>query len=223
MEDFTHKFTETGLGKAPFHFTGCHENAFKLPDGTDRAGGSCDHCGTGIRWEFWILSSDGVRSKVGSDCISKAGDKGLINIARAEINKRNREKAQAKRDAVIRARLDAERERNGGLTDWELTEKQHADNFAVFQQAVAPAIELLEILANRLEDNRGGFRDGITKWFRSCDRFNIPSENALRIAAEILGKEAGRKNSAAFNAEFDRVTAIIEQAVDIVVAATEEG
>ena len=71
----THPFEKAGLGKAPFSCTHISENIFTLPDGTSKAGGCCDYCGTGIRYEFWIKGSvAGARQfKVGCDCVAKTG------------------------------------------------------------------------------------------------------------------------------------------------------
>lgn len=74
----THKFEAAGLGRAPFRFEGTTEKVFVNGDGTTRAGGSCDYCGTSIRTEFWLKSSDGRNFKVGCDCIAKAGDTGVL-------------------------------------------------------------------------------------------------------------------------------------------------
>lgn len=73
-----HKFEVAGLGAGPFRFTHMEENVITYPDGTTQAGGCCDYCFTGIRYEFHIVSKDGKRSKVGCDCIAKVGDEGLL-------------------------------------------------------------------------------------------------------------------------------------------------
>ena len=114
----THKFTDAGLGQAPFTFIGIHENAIKHANGHTQAGGSCDFCSTGIRWEHSILSADGKRSVVGSECIRKVGDAKLIKASELAKKKVAREKrAQAQRDKW-EAILDGPRDRTGGLTDW---------------------------------------------------------------------------------------------------------
>jgi GTP cyclohydrolase I len=67
----THPFEKSGLGKAPFSCTHVTENVFDNGDGTTKAGGCCDYCGTGIRWEFWIKGSvaGAKQFKVGCDCV----------------------------------------------------------------------------------------------------------------------------------------------------------
>jgi hypothetical protein len=103
-----HAFELAGLGKAPFRFVGCSENVHRSPDGTTRAGGSCDFCGTGIRTEFRIRSSDGKVSKVGCNCIAKVGDTGLLKAYKSSPEFRALERA--KRDAkaaLVNEELDA--------------------------------------------------------------------------------------------------------------------
>lgn len=103
-----HKFEAAGLGKAPFRFVGLSENAITYPDGTTKAGGSCDYCSTGIRHECWVLSADGKRFKVGCNCIEKVGDTGLLQAYKnsPEFRKATREKAAAKYAANL-AELNA--------------------------------------------------------------------------------------------------------------------
>jgi len=168
----THKFTESGLGEAPFRFVDVDEK----PDG-------CGHCGTGIRIRFHIVSADGVRSVVGSTCIQKTGDQGLIDIAKAEKNRRAREKAQAKREAQWAANIQAQRDRNGGLTDWEVSEQKRATDEAARLEALKPIIAL----ADDLEDGRGGFRDSVASDLRNGI---LPTPRGIEIVIEILGAPA---------------------------------
>lgn len=76
-----HAFEIAGLGLAPFRFLCVHVNAVTIGFGADaitKPGGSCDYCGTAILNEFHIQSADGKNSKVGCDCIMKAGDGGIM-------------------------------------------------------------------------------------------------------------------------------------------------
>jgi hypothetical protein len=94
-----HHFELAGLGKAPFHFTGTvTEKVFvACPGATPKAGSSCDYCGTGIRYEFWVRSACGKEFKVGCDCIHKTGDRGLIQqISAAERKLRDAKNKAAK-------------------------------------------------------------------------------------------------------------------------------
>lgn len=105
-----HVFEEAGLGKAPFYFEDIHEGWT-----------SCDHCGRSIYWQFSIASSDGKHFIVGSSCVAKTGDYGLIskvNAAdKAAKKKRAQEKKEAGRRAMIREKARA------WLLDWSSVEK----------------------------------------------------------------------------------------------------
>jgi hypothetical protein len=103
-----HKFEVAGLGLAPFRFVGMSENYITYPDGTGKAGGTCDYCGNGIRFECVVLSRDGKRFKVGSDCIAKVGDEGILRAYKnsPEVRAHKRKLAAAK-DAKVSAELVA--------------------------------------------------------------------------------------------------------------------
>jgi hypothetical protein len=100
-----HRFELAGLGKGPFQFTGTvTEKVFvACPGAMPKAGSSCDYCGTGIRYEFWVTSADGKTFKVGCDCIHKTGDRGLIQqIAKAERELRDAKNKAAKERKAAR-------------------------------------------------------------------------------------------------------------------------
>lgn len=98
-----HVFERAGLGTAPFRCVGYTESVFTMPDGSTKGGSSCDYCGTGIRFVCKIKSRDGRTFKVGSDCVAKTGDAGLIRSYRnsPEVRKVQRAKVAAKDAAVI--------------------------------------------------------------------------------------------------------------------------
>lgn len=84
-----HKFERAGLGKAPFRFVGLYEDRGPrktyLPGGIvvevgaeGQPMGVCKYCGTGIAICCKVRSADGKEFVVGSDCIEKVGDKGLV-------------------------------------------------------------------------------------------------------------------------------------------------
>lgn len=75
----THVFEAAGLGKAPFRCVGVVEVTYQAcPGAPIQPGGSCDYCGTGISIHCKIKSADGKEFKVGSDCVRKTGDAGLL-------------------------------------------------------------------------------------------------------------------------------------------------
>lgn len=107
-----HKFEVAGLGLAPFTFQGMEEKVVRYPDGTTQAGGSCDYCGTGIRYCCHVESADGKRFKVGSECIAKVGDAGLLKAYKSSPQHRAHQRAlrEAKAKAVsqeLRAFIEA--------------------------------------------------------------------------------------------------------------------
>ena len=108
----THPFEKAGLGKAPFSCTGVSENVWDNGDGTTKAGGVCDYCGTGIRWEFWIKGSiaGAKQFKVGCDCVAKTGwgIEGFEKV-RADHTRARRQEGAAKRRAARQAQVAAER------------------------------------------------------------------------------------------------------------------
>lgn len=89
-----HVFERAGLGRAPFRVVGYYESCITHPDGTTQASGNCIYCGTGIRWCCVIQSSDGNSFVVGSDCVNKTGDAGLIKAYKSSPEYR---KAQSDR------------------------------------------------------------------------------------------------------------------------------
>jgi hypothetical protein len=190
------------LGVAPFRFVGMTENAFRNPDGTTKAGGSCDHCGTGIRWECHVEDANGRRFKVGNDCIAKVGDHKLIKASHAAKLERQREARAEKREAERQAAIQAQRERNGGLTDWEVIEAQHRAE-ALIREAEKAARARLDV-AQIMRDGRHGFRDDMARMIETGETLR-PGQ--FKIVVEILAKETGgRKGSAKFKAELARWT-----------------
>ena len=134
----------------------------------------------------------------------------MIDTVKAEQRRIRREKAQAKREAARLAGQQAQRDKNGGLTDWEFTQKQHADNHKIWLAKTVAPRAVLSVFADKLDDGKGGFATNIAQQFRNGDRV---SGRALHIAKEIVAKQSGRKNSKAFNAAFDRIGETIDPAL----------
>lgn len=110
MAQIIHPFEAAGLGVAPFRFVGCTENVFVAhPGATPKAGGTCDYCSNGIRYEFHVQGADGRKFKVGCDCIRKVSSPGEKLLTASERAMRQAQKA-AKRAALLargKAALDA--------------------------------------------------------------------------------------------------------------------
>lgn len=85
----THVFEESGLGLPPFKILD-----YRLSDCRDTP---CAHCGTLIKNIFEVASSDDIISLVGSTCVRKSGDKGLINQQKRHFAAQRQEKIRAAR------------------------------------------------------------------------------------------------------------------------------
>lgn len=106
LEVGMHAFERAGLGKAPFRFIGASDNVIVYPDGSQKAGGSCDYCGTGIRTECQVKSADGRIFKVGCNCIEKVGDAGLLKAYKTSPEYRaHQNKLKRERDAIVLSEL----------------------------------------------------------------------------------------------------------------------
>lgn len=211
-----HPFQNT-IGPGPYKFLGSYDMgaalrhqeafgdtaaAFRDAPRLEAGMGTCVHCGHPILNIQIVRRGDGKLFGVGSDCIQKIGDKKLISAAKAEKNRIAREKSAAKREANRLARLEAQREKNGGLTDWELSEKRREDSRAAAEQRLKPIIEALSPFAAQLEDGSGGFRDSVARDLRNG---HIPSGRGYFIMLDILAKSAGRSNSRAYQNRYNEL------------------
>lgn len=88
-----HIFEAASLGKGPF----------KVSHVTTE-GGNCEYCSTLIVFRFYIKGQDSKVFFVGSDCVMKTGDAGLIKVVAAEVKKRQKE-LRLKREAEKLAKL----------------------------------------------------------------------------------------------------------------------
>ena len=91
-----HTFEAANLGKAPFKCVRRMEIVHCIPGEAPRAGGSCDYCGTGIRYAYVIRDAVGAEFKVGSECVRKTGDRGLTRIVDEHEAADRRAKADVK-------------------------------------------------------------------------------------------------------------------------------
>ena len=99
-----HVFERAGLGKAPFRFVSCQKKIYQaFPGAPVQPGSSCDFCGNGIMFEYWIRSSDGKDFKVGCDCVFKTNDAGLRRVVDAKRREIECKKAHERQDAKIDA------------------------------------------------------------------------------------------------------------------------
>jgi len=225
MAENIHVFEIRGLGFAPFRFVGIWEmpsrgfqanypNQYNRMIASAPCGvGSCHYCGMGISVHYLIKDMNGKVSAVGSECINKAGDVGLINAARYAKNKRIREKKHAKQLQQREARLFQERQIYAGLSKGESEnrwseiirnrmEQQRLDK-------LQPVLDILIPYADALQDGMRGFCDDVAMGLRKAE---LPRGRGLSIMLEILAKQYGRKNSKDFKAAYNSITAEVMQA-----------
>ena len=56
-----HKFEIAGLGQAPYRLVDVVKRVYQACEGAPvLPGSSCDYCGTGIMFEYWLASKDGI-------------------------------------------------------------------------------------------------------------------------------------------------------------------
>ena len=209
-----HKSFEMGV--APYKYVGfwampsralleANPNAFNLAMQGKPAccSGCCNHCYTGILNHHIIADATGRKFSVGSTCIGKLNDTKLMTQFKFAEKNRKRDERFAKQKAEREARnLKVEEERaaqrvvNGGLTDYEVSEKIKADKEAVRVAKFSDAAsELLCALGNQ----NGDFCRDLVRTIR---RGSLPWGYAKNIAIEIIAKQSGRKNSKAYDAAY---------------------
>lgn len=122
-QESKHQFEAAGLGVAPFRYVGFRERRGpeKILDKNgvwhgEECGspgqpmGTCKFCGQCIAICCEIVSADGKRFIVGSDCVEKTGDAGLRKV-KTEVAKYKREQSLAKervRIAQLNLRLSSD-------------------------------------------------------------------------------------------------------------------
>lgn len=110
QENKVHKFELAGLGKAPFYFVEAKELHYGNASVGQDFGGSCEYCGHYIRVGFFVKSSDNKTFVVGSDCIKKVGDKGLIKRVNQELAEKKRKADSAAVSELRQAVIDRNEE-----------------------------------------------------------------------------------------------------------------
>jgi hypothetical protein len=186
----THPFEKSGLGQAPFRCVGVTENVFMLPDGGSKAGGCCDYCFTGIRYEFHIESADEKNFKVGCDCVRKAGWITGFTEVRA---KHARQKRQA--GAAVR--------REAREAEWAAQRAQiTADRRAAFDAAY-PDLSAQLLAYEGTNEFLSSMKGGLIAWGGLTEKQAAAAQNALTRLAE---HEQAKVTSKWFGGIGDKVT-----------------
>lgn len=196
-----HPFEAAGLGKAPFRFLGLTENAIKVGDHI-QPGGTCDFCGTGIKYECRIGSADGRRFVVGTDCVMKLDRADNRLMGEVERAVKAREKAERKARADVRREVERESiaarvARRAPILDAYQAEWDAAD--AEYRAEVARANGWLTARLAEAGVPPGGF---VESMIASLGREPIGdlSDRAMAILEDIYAKRAGRSGSKANDA-----------------------
>src|SRR5574342_1408292 len=99
-----HVFERAGLGKAPFKLMRVEERTYQACQGAPvQPGTCCDFCMTAIRITCIIRDARGHEFKVGSDCVRKTGDQGLVRkLTDAQREKRHAANASKHQRDMLR-------------------------------------------------------------------------------------------------------------------------
>ena len=166
-----HPFEKAGLGKAPFQCKRVTEEYIQYPDGTTKAGGCCDYCGTGIRWMYHIVSSDSKRFHVGCDCVQRVGaEVEDFKKIRLELARTRRQAGVALRKAERQAKWEAE---------WEANKKEKYAEFCIENG------ELVKQIESYSGDNEfiQSIKFNLAKWGKL-------SPNQVKVAIDSFNREA---------------------------------
>jgi hypothetical protein len=220
MCETLHPFEEAGLGESPFRFVGLNKNVYSAAPGHIQAGGTCCYCGQGIMWECTIRSNDGKLFTVGCDCVAKldrADNRLVAAVHRAKL-KAERDKRDAEREArwaenraKREAELQAQRDRNGGLTDRELVERQEMlaakEKEAELAAGNAWLISVLKAVEYR--------SDFIQSMIDTLHRGTVAglSPRCQSILKDIYAKHHGRRGSKKYDAAEQEFESRIEECI----------
>lgn len=194
-----HPWELAGLGRAPFRYVGMYEELFRMPDGSVKAGGSCNYCGQGIRYCFKCVSSDDKSFVVGCDCIARVHSPaerivGETEKALKDFKRKARAEARAK---VHRERAEERRVR---------IERERAENLAACQADPLYA-RIKAVVGVATRDGANGFlvdmRDNMERWGGLTEKQKAAVE---RILERIESEPARKAASQWIGAEGERVT-----------------
>jgi hypothetical protein len=212
-----HKFEFAGLGQAPFRVVGLfsfpskslaehNPNAYNnhmqsIPK--DVVCGSCAFCHTALTHNYIVQSADGKKFVVGSDCVKKTGDLGLAEQIKL-IDRQLRTEARMKAmEADAKAKLNKERDANGGLTNEEMFQLKKAEILKAREPIESLIVEKLSPFTKALNQANGPFAHDMLVQLSQCN-LDLTSRT-VRIIIDIAAKAAGRANSKAYNQRFEEL------------------
>lgn len=199
-----HPFQEAGLGEAPFRLVDVIETKDAAQIGIPL--GCCHFCGAGLRFNFILRDRSGRLSVVGCDCVMKTGDAELMTAAELERKRHEkalREAARAAKweadQAARMAKLDEQRARNGGLTDYEMVEQRLREEARRRTEGNGWLVEVLEQV-----DTSGDFLPSIIRDLTTHTAAVDLSERAKSILADIYARQvSGKRRGPEFDAAAD--------------------
>jgi hypothetical protein len=227
-----HKFEEAGLGLAPFRVVGWSREVGpkNLGNGMSIGApgqpmGTCDYCGQGIAICVQVKSADGRRFVVGCDCAKKCDDETntattAVKRIQAEIRREAKAKKDAEKRAAIEADIQAQRDRNGGLTDWELQQEQirrEREGREAHQRAHYTAINMWLIESLKEVPYQSSFVDSMIDSLEKGPVGGL-SDRCLGILEDIYGKQHGRRNSKSYKAACDLFWDKVDSSLDNIVS-----
>lgn len=220
MLTLTHKWQDQGLGVAPFRVvailsvpsqslaadnTDAYNGAMADCQASARAFGvtlcACQACGQSLVHNVIIRDARGAHFVVGTDCATKTDDAEVISQVEAIERKKRAEEKAARHDRERQerqARRDADeaaqRERNNGLTDFEVKAKAGAEAEAAREaRYTAENAWLLDVLKTAYQ---GDFVVSIMDGLRRNSAADVLGGRARDIVADIYAKaKGGRRGS----------------------------
>ncbi len=225
----THLWQEQGLGAAPFHvhcvisfpsksLCEANPNAYNLAAGEAcqqaKALGvhlcSCYSCGMSLEHNVVIRDANKKFFVVGMDCAMKTGDTQIMTQVEYLEKKRQqaiRDKKSAEayeaRQAAWRAKDDAERAVNGGMTNREIAAQQRLDaqNAVIAENKVKYAWLIKPLCEIQYSS------DFINNMLDKIEKFGAQglSEKCINIICDIYAKQVSgsKRGSKKYNAALD--------------------
>jgi hypothetical protein len=206
MNTATHPFTRAGFGPAPFRCVGMTVEKYQACQGAPiQPGTSCDYCGTGIMYAFWIVNADESRRfKVGCDCVAKTN---------ADVVGFKAEKA--KHDKTIRdTRNAAARERRAAKREAEHKERQRVwaiereERFNAFALAHGDVITFLSPHANA-----SGF---LADMYHNVGKWGSLTDGQLAAVRKIMTQNAEREARAKSSSYLGEIGKPLEVEVTVI-------
>lgn len=156
-----HPFTRAGFGPEPFRCVRVTKEIYQACHGAPiQPGTSCDYCGTGIMYAYWIVNGDKSREfKVGCDCVMRAG--AVVERFDVERKKLAREQSAA-RSAVKREARKAQREAERAERQ-RVWAREREEKLTAFL-ATPEGAEVAHYLLNRTEGFLGEMNASLHKW-----------------------------------------------------------